>query len=91
VKLFHEDVQWVRVLTHHIHGWILGICCWYATTGGIPRSLGAVGFAFIYLRQFIQYEENEDRHKADEAWHDYLGCLFGMGEVFLVYVILRFF
>ncbi len=89
MRIFHKDVQWNRVATHLIHGILPGAACWLATTGNIPLALGASVFAISYLKQFVRYEENEDKWKKDEAWNDYLGSLFGFGIIAIAYSIWR--
>lgn len=89
MRIFHKNVQWDRVKTHLIHGILPGAACWLATTGNIPRAIGASAFAVLYLKQFIQYEENEDKWEEDGAWNDYLGSLFGFGIIALTYLAWR--
>ena len=46
----------------------------------------AQGLAFLAI--FVCYEFSEDRWRRDEAWQDFIGCLFGqaIGPVVVVWL-----
>lgn len=72
---FHPDTDWKRVRNHIPHG--IGITLLSATLILFP-------IAWCFLKVFISYEENEDLHKKDQAWNDYLGVLFGIAIMGLI-------
>lgn len=67
--------DWKRAAWHTPHGVVVGLLCLNPLTWRL---------AGICWRAFRAYEENEDNHIGDQAWHDYFGFCIGIGIVALL-------